>query len=248
MYTIIIIATVVHVIPHTVKARTMKTICCFAACTMLLVALVTESWCALSAPVLSNMRNKHSRLPRQPTRPECRAFQISLIAGLQFASEECRSSILSVASLLLEFRNVTTSEQVAAAACIPACQSFYNLQVSCIGQEEADNLTSFYCGRNPRGQTCYEAFQSNNGVRVSSACSNNTCTAACATELQTLIADVGCCVRSFPYTFLMADSLSNTCGITLPDFCPHPFNSAITTTAAYTSLFTTVIATFMLLY
>ena len=78
MYTIIIIATVVHVIPHAVKARTMKSY--FAACTMLLVALVTESWCALSAPVLSNMRNKHSRLPRQPARPECRAFQINLIA------------------------------------------------------------------------------------------------------------------------------------------------------------------------
>ena len=80
MYTIIIIATIVHVIPHAVKARTMKTIFCFAACTMLLVAFVTESWCALSAPVLSNMRNKHSRLPRQPARPECRAFQINVIA------------------------------------------------------------------------------------------------------------------------------------------------------------------------
>ena len=88
-------------------------------------------------------------------------------------------------------------------------------------------------------------FQSNNGTRVSSACSNNNCTVSCAAELQTLISDVGCCVRSSAYTFLMADSLFSICRITMPDFCPHPFNSAITTAAAYTSLFTTFIATFM---
>ena len=224
----------------------MKSICCFATCTLLLVAFVTESWCARFAPILSNTRNKPSRLPRQPTRQECQAFQISFIAGLQSANEECRSSIFSVTGLLLEFQNVTALEMAAAAVCIPACQSFYDLQVLCIGQEEADNRTTFYCGRNSQGQTCYEAFQSNNGVRVSSACSGN-CTASCAAELQTLISDVGCCVRSFAYTFLMADSLFSTCGITMPDFCPHSFNSAITTAAAYTTIFTTFIATFILL-
>ena len=237
----------------------MKCICSFGLL-LGLVAFVTESWCARFAPILSNTRNKPSRLPRQPTRQECLAFQISFIAGLQSANEECRNSILSVAGLLLQLQNVTALEMAAAAVCIPACQSFYDLQVSCLGQEEADNRTTFYCGRNSQGQACYEAFQSNNGARVSSACSSNNCTASCAAELQTLISDVGCCVRSFAYTFLMAESLFSTCDIAIPDFCPHPFNSAITTAAAYTlnsaittaaaytSLFTTFIATFILMY
>ena len=220
---------------------------CLLGLLLVLVAFVTESWCAHFTHVLSNTRNKPSRLPRQSTRQECLAFQINIIAGLQSANEECRNSISSVAVLLLQFQNVTALEMAAAAVCIPACQSFYDLQVSCLGQEEADNRTTFYCGRNSQGQACYEAFQSNNGARVSSACSGN-CTASCTTELQTLISDVGCCVRSFAYTFPMADSLFSTCGMTMPDFCPHPFNSAITTAAAYTSLFTTFIATFMLLY
>ena len=229
----------------------MRSICWFAISTLLLgmVALVAESWCADFASIPSDTRNKPSRLPRQPTSEECQAFQSSqLTAGLQFANEECSNAILSVAGLLFDLQNETALGIAAAAVCMPACQSFHDLQVSCIGQEASDIRTTFYCGQNSQGQACYEAFQSNNGARASSACSNNNCTASCATELQTLISDVGCCVRSFAYTFLMADSLFSTCGITLPDFCPHPFNSAITTAAAYTSLFTTFIATFMLLY
>ena len=107
-------------------------------------------------PILSNSRNKPSRLPRQPTRQECLAFQISFIFVLQSANEECHNSILSVVGLLLEFQNATALEMAAAAVCIPACQSFYDLQVSCLGQEEADNRTTFYCGRNSQGQACYE--------------------------------------------------------------------------------------------
>ena len=154
-----------------------------------------------------------------------------LSKSLQSANEE-------VVGLLLEFQNVTALEMAAAVVCIPACQSFLRLASIMPWTGEADNRTTFYCGRNSQGQACYEAFQSNNGARVSSACSNNNCTASCAAELQTLISDVCCYVCSSAYTFLMADSLFSTCRITMPDFCPHPFNSAITTAAAYTSLFT----------
>ena len=46
---------------------------------LVLFAFVTESWCAHFTPSLSNSRNKPSRLPCQSTRQECLAFQITTV-------------------------------------------------------------------------------------------------------------------------------------------------------------------------
>ena len=159
----------------------------------------------------------------------CETFARNFTASLEFVDQECRNNILPVIDFLGNFQNVTASEMFAAAACTPACQSLYDLQVTCVGQLVAENRTAFYCGENQLGQACYEAFQLNNGSQAIAACSNigDTCTDACRTELRNLIADVGCCVNSFVYNPLIVNgsSVFDTCGVNTPDFCPNPFNS-----------------------
>ena len=162
------------------------------------------------------------------SRVACQTLQANFTASLEFVDQECRNAILPV-NLFANTQNVTASEIAAAAACIPACQSLYNLQVTCLGRLESDNRTAFYCGENDQGQACYEAFQLNNGSRAFDVCRNigETCTDSCRTELRSLIADVGCCVNSFVYGFLNTGNgcIFYTCGLTAPGFCPHPFNS-----------------------
>ena len=124
----------------------------------------------------------------------CKTFARNFTASLQFVNEQCRDIILKVVNLLGNFQNVTASAMFAAAACVPACQSVYDLQVTCVGQLVAENHTAFYYGQNQLGQACYEAFQLNNGSRAIAACNNigDGCTDSCRTELRNLIADVGC--------------------------------------------------------
>ena len=102
----------------------------------------------------------------------CETFARNFTASLQFVNEECRDNILTVVNLLGNFQNVTASAMFAAAACVPACQSVYDLQVTCIGQLVAENHTAFYYGQNQLGQACYETFQLNNGSRAIAACNN----------------------------------------------------------------------------
>ena len=163
------------------------------------------------------------------SRQACQILRANFFNGLQFVNEECRNTILPVVNLFADIQNVTASEIAAAALCNPACQSLYNLSVTCLGRLESDNRTAFYCGEDGQGQPCYEAFQLNNGSRAFDVCRNidETCTDSCRTELQNLIADVGCCVNSFVYGFLNTGNgcIFDTCGVTSPGFCPHPFNS-----------------------
>ena len=207
-----------------------------------LVVLVLENQCASCT---SNMKGVHSRVYRESTRVACQAverIQENFTATLQFVSSECRDSILPVTNLINDIENVTASAMVAAAACIPACQSLYDLQVTCVGQLVAENRSAFYCGENQLGQACYEAFQLNNGSQAIAACSNisDTCTDSCRTELRNLI-DVGCCVNSFVYDPLIVNggSVFDTCGVNTPDFCPNPFNSPVPTTTDATAGATT---------
>ena len=227
----------------------------FVTCTLLLgvLALVTESWCARFT---HNMKMKHvpRHLPRQSTSEMCEIIRTNFTAGLQFATEECRIAIEPLFPFS-DFQNVTASEVVAAAICNPACQSWYDLRISCSGQLLTERFFSFYCGRNSQGQACYEAAQSNDDTQA--ACIQNgdiNCTASCDTEVQNLISNVGCCVHSFPYSSLFAAGrpIFSTCGFTVPEFCTHLFTSessaAAVATAAYTSLFTAIFGAFILLY
>ena len=162
----------------------------------------------------------------------CQALQEAdgISAFIEFASDECRDSVLPVIDSFNDILNTTVELGMAAAAvCIPACQSLISIQTVCLGQETIDNGAAFFCGRNTQGQACYEAFRSNNGSRANDACRNEaTCTASCRTELQDLIAEVGCCIRSSGYFSLLQEndvSFIDNCGLDRPDFCPHLFNS-----------------------
>lgn len=206
----------------------------FITCTLLLVliALISECWCISSAHGIqsSKMKKVHSRVRRDSSRVACSILQDNFTASLQFVDEECRNSVLPVFDLLGEFQNITVAEMAAAAACIPACQSLYDLQVRCLGLLVADNRTTFHCGRNQQGRACYEAYQLNNGSRAFEACRDDgdTCPDVfCAAELLILIKDVGCCVSSFAYDRLHTDSGSffDNCRIDMPDFCPHNFRT-----------------------
>ena len=192
-----------------------------------LVVLVLENQCASCT---SNMKGVHSRVYRESTRVACQAverIQENFTATLQFVSSECRDSILPVTNLINDIENVTASAMVAAAACIPACQSLYDLQVTCVGQLVANKRTTFYCGENAQKQACYEAYQVNNGQQASAACYNigENCTDSCMKELQNLITDVGCCVNSFVYYVLNFNngSILGNCGLAMPGFCPNLF-------------------------
>ena len=173
------------------------------------------------------------------SRRECQVLQANIFSGLQFVDEECRNSVLPAINFLTDIQDVTVPRMAATAICIPACQSFYDLQVRCEGETVADNRTTFYCGENLMEQACYEAFQVNNGSRAFAACRNNgdNCTQSCADELQNLNSDVGGCVNSFAYGFLNApdDCIYDTCGVPRPGFCPHLFNSQVPTTTEPTA-------------
>ena len=201
----------------------------FAICTLLLVlvALVPDSQCASSTHIAAS--SIHSRIRRESTRVACQTLQQNFTASLQFIDEECRDIILPIVNLLGNFQNVTASEIFARASCVPACQSSYDLQVTCIGRLISDERFSFYCGENGMAQACYQAFQTNNGDQAVTACNNNRdiCTESCRTELQTLINNVGCCVNSFPYSRLNANggAIFTNCGLNMPGFCPHLFRT-----------------------
>ena len=204
----------------------------FAICTILLVlvALVPESQCASSTHIASlSIYNTPIRIRRESTRVACQTLQQNFTASLQFINEECRNIILSVVNLLGNFQNVTASAMFARASCVPACQSSYDLQVTCVGQLISDERVSFYCGENAMAQACYQALQTNNGDQAVAACNNNgdNCTESCRTELQTLITDVGCCVNSFPYSRLNTNggAIFTNCGVNMPGFCPHLFRT-----------------------
>lgn len=197
---------------------------------LVLIALVSECWCTSAASGISSGRvklNAHSRVRRDSSRVACQILRENFTASLQFVDEECRNAVLPVFNVFGEFQNVTVAEMAAAATCIPACQSLYDLQVRCLGLLVTDNRTTFHCGRNQQGQACYEAYQLNNGSRAFAACRSNgdTCSVTCAAELLILIEDVGCCVSSFAYDRLHTDSGSffDNCSIDMPDFCPHNF-------------------------
>ena len=138
----------------------------FAICTLLLglVALVPESQCASSTHIASStIYNTPIRIRRESTRVACQTLQQNFTASLQFVNEECRDIILPIVNLLGNFQNVTASEMFARATCVPACQSSYDLQVTCVGRLISDERFSFYCGENTMAQACYQALQTNNG-------------------------------------------------------------------------------------
>ena len=219
---------IIFIIPCSEKYRAMRR---FVTYTLLLVlmALVSECWCTSSASGISSRvkLNVHSRVRRDSSRVACQILRENFTASLQFINEECRNAVLPIFNVLGEFQNVTVAEMAAAATCIPACQSLYDLQVRCLGLLVTDNRTTFHCGRNQQGQACYEAYQLNNGSRAFAECIGNgdTCSVICAAELLILIEDVGCCVSSFAYDRLHTDSGSffDDCSIDMPDFCPHNF-------------------------
>ena len=51
--------------------------------------------------------------------------------------EECRNSVQQVAVLIRNTQNVTAAA-IAAAKCIPACQSLIDLEIECLGQRFVD--------------------------------------------------------------------------------------------------------------
>ena len=191
----------------------MKRFLWFATSTLLLllVVLVLENQCVSST---SNMKIMHSCVQRESTRVACQAIERiaeNFTASLQFVNNECRNSILPVVNLINDIENVTASAMFAAATCIPACESLYDLQVTCIGQLIASDRTAFYCGKNAQKQACYQAYQTNNGQQASVARYKNkeNCTDGCRTQLQNLVTDVGCCINSFVYYLLNFKSISH---------------------------------------
>ena len=152
----------------------------------------------------------------------CKAFEESFESFLNFVDEECRDAVLPVLHLFEDMNDVDALEMASAAVCIPACQSLIDLEAECLGTEFVEKAASFYCGSNGQGTPCYETLQINNGSRVADVCAEDGCPASCSAELQQLVSDVGCCVRSLGYVELK-DSLFGDCDINKPGFCPHLF-------------------------
>lgn len=100
----------------------------------------------------------------------------------------------------------------------------------------------------PEGDRCYNVAVRNNATAAFEAClcSNDTqsssqpeCPAECSGALQELVDDVGCCVNTVIYAYYFStcgdqdldaslsviNNLFESCSLTLPDSCLHPFNT-----------------------
>ncbi len=119
--------------------------------------------------------------------------------------------------------------------------------VICRGREFGDDIWTTVCSE-VNGSKCYELMEEHSELGNSTfqeCCSNNqtTCSNSCQSKLQSLVAELHCCVNSAPFKLLFGScSLAvnttsespesmrlemafSSCGVDFPNYCEHPFTN-----------------------